>query len=327
VTDARRTRIAVLDDWQQVAQSCADWKPLQARADVEFFPNSSGGEDDVANRLADFDIVLAVRERTPFPASLSSRLPKLKMFGLTGARAALIDVAAMIDRGVTVCHTGGGPSGATTAEIALALMLAAARRIPQGDAAVRAGRFQSGVPAGSLLGGKTIGVIGLGRIGSLMARYCRALDMRVLAWSQNLTNEKAASAGAQRVTKEELLASSDVVSLHLQLSDRTRGILGTADLARMKSGAILVNTARAALVDEAALIEAVQSGRIFAALDVFSVEPLPADHPLTRMANTVLTPHLGYSTLEVYEEYYRDSVENALAFLDGKPIRVLSKGL
>jgi phosphoglycerate dehydrogenase-like enzyme len=326
VTDATRMRIAVLDDWQRVAQRCADWTPLRARADVEFFATPFGGENDAANRLADFDIVLAVRERTPFPASLSSRLPKLKMFGLTGARAALIDVTAMIDRGVTVCHTGGGPSGATTAEIALGLMLAAARRIPQGDAAVRTGRFQSGVPAGFLLGGKTIGVIGLGRIGSLMARYCRALDMRVLAWSQNLTDEKAASAGAQRVTKEELLASSDVVSLHLQLSDRTRGILGTADLARMKKGAVLVNTARAALVDEAALIEAAQSGRIFAALDVFSVEPLPADHPLARAANTVLTPHLGYSALEVYEEYYRHSVENALAFLDGKPIRILSKG-
>jgi len=326
VTEPQRTRIAVLDDWQQVAQSCADWTPLQARADVEFIASPFNGEDDAAKRLADFDIVLAVRERTPFPASLSSRLPKLKMFGMTGARAALIDVAAMIDRGVTVCYTGGGPSGAATAEMALGLLVAAARRIPQGDAAVRAGRFQSGVPAGFLLGGKTIGVIGLGRIGGLMARYCRALDMRVLAWSQNLTDEKATAAGAQRVTKEELLASSDVVSLHLVLSDRTRGVIGAADLARMKSGAILVNTARAALVDEAALIEAVQSGRIFAALDVFTVEPLPAGHPLTRAPNTVLTPHLGYSALEVYEEYYRHSVENALAFLDGKPIRVLSKG-
>jgi len=326
VTEPQRTRIAVLDDWQQVAQSCADWTPLQARADVEFIASPFNGEDDAAKRLADFDIVLAVRERTPFPASLSSRLPKLKMFGMTGSRAALIDVAAMIDRGMTVCYTGGGPSGAATAEMALGLLLAAARRIPQGDAAVRVARFQSGVPAGFLLGRKTIGVIGLGRIGAVMARYCRALDMRILAWSQNLTDEKATAAGAQRVTKEELLASSDVVSLHLVLSDRTRGVIGAADLARMKSGAILVNTARAALVDEAALIEAVQSGRIFAALDVFTVEPLPAGHPLTRAPNTVLTPHLGYSALEVYEEYYRHSVENALAFLDGKPIRVLSKG-
>jgi phosphoglycerate dehydrogenase-like enzyme len=172
-------RVAVLDDWQQVAQSCTDWTPLRARADVESFASPFNGEDEAANRLAAFDIVLAVRERTPFPASLSSRLPNLKMFGLTGARAALIDVAAMIDRGVTVCYTGGGPSGAATAEITLGLMLAAARRIPQGDAAVRAGRFQQGVPAGYLLGGKTIGVIGHGRIGGLVARYCLSIDMRV----------------------------------------------------------------------------------------------------------------------------------------------------
>ena len=325
MTEPQRTRIAVLDDWQQVAQSCADWTPLQARADVEFIASPFNGEDDAAKRLADFDIVLAVRERTPFPASLSSRLPKLKMFGMTGARAALIDVAAMIDRGVTVCYTGGGPSGAATAEMALGLLVAAARRIPQGDAAVRAGRFQSGVPAGFLLGGKTIGVIGLGRIGGLMARYCRALDVRVLAWSQNLTDEKATAAGAQRVTKEELLASSDVVSLHLVLSDRTRGVIGAADLARMKSGAILVNTARAALVDEAALIEAVQSGRIFAALDVFTVEPLPAGHPLTRAPNTVLTPHLGYVSQEGYSIYYTQMVEDIKAWLAGAPVRVIKK--
>jgi phosphoglycerate dehydrogenase-like enzyme len=326
MSDVGRTRVAVLDDWQQVAQRCADWTPLRARADVEFFATPFSGEDDTARRLVDFDIVLAVRERTPFPASLSKRLPKLKMFGLTGARAALVDVAAMIDRGVTVCYTGGGPSGATTAELALGLMLAATRHIAAGDAAVRAGRFQRGVPVGVVLAGKTIGLIGLGRIGALMARYCRALDMRVLAWSRNLTDEKAAAAGAQHATKEELLASSDIVSLHLVLSDRTRGVVGAADLARMKSGAILINTARAGLVDEAALIEAVESGRVFAALDVFSVEPLPADHPLARAPNTVLTPHLGYSALEVYEEYYRHSIENALAFLDGKPIRVLNKG-
>jgi phosphoglycerate dehydrogenase-like enzyme len=245
------------------------------------------------------------------------------MFGLTGARAALIDVAALIARGVTVCYTGGGPSGASTAEIALGLMLAAARRIPAGDAAVRDGRFQQGTSAGPVLAGKTVGLIGLGRIGALMARYCRALDMQVLAWSQNLTAEAASAAGATRASKDELLGGADIVSLHLVLSERTRGILGAAELARMKPGAILVNTARAALVDEAALINAVQSGRLIAALDVFHREPLPADDPLARAANTVLTPHFGYSAVEVYAEYYRHNVENVLAFLDGKPIRVL----
>jgi phosphoglycerate dehydrogenase-like enzyme len=245
------------------------------------------------------------------------------MFGLTGSRAALIDIDGMLSRGITVCYTGSGPSGNSTAELALGLLLAAARRIPAGDLAVRAGRFQLGTEAGPVLDGKTVGLIGLGRIGSRMAAYCRALGMKVLAWSQNLTAEAAAAAGATHVSKEELLARADAVSLHLVLSERTRGILGPADLARMKPGAILINTARAQLIEEAALVAAVQSGRIIAALDVYYREPLAADHPLTRAPNAVLTPHLGYSVIEVYREYYRQSVENALAFLDGKPIRVV----
>ena len=317
------TKIAVLDDWQLVARTSADWSPLIARADVRFFESPFANEDDAARRLAEFDIVLVTRERTPFPPSLVARLPRLRMFGLTGARAGLIDVAGMISRGVTVCYTGGGPSGSSTAELALGLMLAAARRIPAGDVAVRGGRFQQGTEAGTLLDGKTIGLIGLGRIGTRMAAYCRALDMRVMAWSQNLTAEMATSAGALRVAKDELLSNADVVSLHLVLSQRTRAILGSAELARMKRGAILINTARASLVDEAALVEAVQSGRITAALDVFYQEPLPINHPFTHAANVILTPHLGYGVIEVYREYYQHSVENALAFLDGKPIRAL----
>jgi D-3-phosphoglycerate dehydrogenase len=275
--------------------------------------------------LADYDIILALRERTPFPASLHRRLPKLKMFGLTGNRAGMIDLAGMIERGVTVCYTGGGPSVASTAELALGLMLAAARDIPAGDVAVRAGRFQQGTRAGFVLAGKTIGLIGLGRIGTLMARYCRALDMRVLAWSPNLTAERAAAAEAVYAAKDELLSAADVVSLHLVLSDRTRGVVGASDLARMKAGAILVNTSRAGLIDETALVAAVQSGRIFAALDVFAKEPVAAGHPLNAARNTVLTPHYGYSVREVYAEYFRETVENALAFLDGRPIRVLEK--
>jgi phosphoglycerate dehydrogenase-like enzyme len=317
------TRIAVLDDWQRVARTSADWAPLMARAEVSFFETPFADEDAALRALAEFDILLVTRERTPFPASLVARLPRLKMFGLTGARAGLIDIAGMISRGVTVCYTGGGPSASSTAELALGLMLAAARRIPSGDVAVRAGRFQLGTEAGPVLDGKTIGLIGLGRIGARMASYGRALDMKVLAWSQNLTDEAANGAGATRVSKEELLSAADVVSLHLVLSERTRGILGAADLARMKPGAILINTARAPLVDETALVDAVQSGGIIAALDVFYREPLPADHPFTRARNVVLTPHLGYGVIEVYREYYRHSVENALAFLDGKPIRVL----
>jgi len=316
-------KIAVLDDWQHVARASADWSVLASRADVQFFDVPFADEDDAARQLAPFEILLVTRERTPFPASLVARLPRLRMFGLTGARAGLIDTAGMIARGITVCYTSAGPSGSSTAELALGLMLAAARRIPAGDVAVRAGRFQLGVEAGPLLDGKTIGLIGLGRIGTRMSGYCRALGMHVLAWSQNLTDEAARAAGAARVQKEELLAAADVVSLHLVLSERTRGILGAADLARMKQGAILVNTARAQLVDEAALIDAVGSRRITAALDVFYREPLPQSHPFTRAPNVVLTPHLGYGVIEVYREYYQQCVENALAFLDGKPIRVL----
>ena len=313
----------MLDDWQRIARSSADWSPLIARADVRFFETSFADESDAARQLADFEIILATRERTPFPSSLVARLPRLRMFGLTGARAGLIDLADMIARGIVVCYTGGGPSVSSTAELALGLMLAAARSIPSGDVAVRDGRFQVGTEAGPVLDGKTIGLIGLGRIGARMARYCRALEMNVVAWSQNLTAEVAAAAGATRVTKDELLATADVISLHLVLSERTRGILGAVDFARMKQGAILVNTARAPLVDENALVAAVQARRIVAALDVFYREPLSPAHPLARARNVVLTPHLGYSVIEVYGEYYRHSVENALAFLDGKPIRVL----
>jgi phosphoglycerate dehydrogenase-like enzyme len=317
------TRIAVLDDWQKIARSSADWSGLTARADLHFFEEPFVDEDDAAHRLADFDIILATRERTPFPASLIARLPKLRMFGLTGTRAALVDTATMIARGIIVCTTGAGPSGSSTAELALGLMLAAARRIPAGDAAVRGGRFQVGTESGPVLEGKTIGLIGLGRIGSRMSAYCNALGMKVLAWSQNLSAEAAAAARAVRVAKQELLAASDVISMHLVLSERTRGILGATDLSAMRAGAILVNTARAQLIDEPALIAAVQSRRLTAALDVFYREPPPADHPLLRAQNVVLTPHLGYSAVEVYREYYRQGAENALAFLDGAPVRVM----
>ena len=319
------TGIAVLDDWQGTARASADWAPLEARAEVTFFREPFASEDEAARVLGSFEILLATRERTRFPPSLVARLPALRMFGLTGARAAQVDIAGLIDRGVTVCYTGGGPSVESTAEIALGLMLAAARRIPESDVAVRAGRFQLGTEAGFVLAGKTLGLIGLGRIGTLMARYGSALGMAVLAWSPNLTEERARAAGATLATKHDLLARADVVSLHIVLSDRTRGILGAADLARLKPGAILVNTSRGPLVDERALIAAVEAGRLFAALDVYDREPLPADHPLVRCRNTVLTPHLGYSALEVYREYYAHSVENALAFLDGKPIRVLER--
>lgn len=317
------TNVAVLDDWQRVARSSADWSALERRARVEFFHDASAGIDDVASRLAAFDIILSMRERTPFSRTLVERLPRLRMFSLTGARAASIDTQAMMSHGITVCYTGGGRSGANTAELTLGLMLAAVRRIPAGDAAIRAGRFQEGVDPGFDLAGKTLGIIGLGRIGALMARYARALDMHVLAWSQNLTALAASAAGAVLVDKESLLAQSDIVTLHLVLSDRTRGVISAAELMKMKPGAVLLNTSRGPLVDEASLLAALRAGRLIAGLDVFDQEPLPIDHPLRSAPNTVLTPHLGYGTTETFRDFYQQGVENALAFLDGKPVRVM----
>ncbi len=318
------TKIAELDDWQGVARKSADWSQLESRAQVVFFQEPCASQDDLAGALSDCDALLIMRERTGFPAVLIERLGKLRMIALTGARSWSIDMAACKARGIVVCNTGSKHSTAATAELALALVLAAARRIPDADRSMRGGKFQSDVPLGSMLEGRTLGVIGLGKIGSRMARYGHALGMQVLAWSQNMTHEKAQAAGARWVDKATLLAESDAISLHVVLSERTRGILGAEDLARMKPGAILVNTSRGPLVDEAALIAAVEAGRIVAALDVYGEEPLPAGHPLRSAPNTVLTPHLGYCTSEIYEEFYRESIENILAYLDGKPIRVIN---
>ncbi len=317
------TKVAVLDDWQGVAKSSADWSRLSERAEVVFFQDPFKDADAVANALAGFEIIIAMRERTKFPKELIERLPKLKMIALTGGRTWTMDFDALNARAIVVSHTGGTHSTTTTAELALALLLSAARHVPRADASVRNGGFQRGVAAGQVLEGKTLGVIGLGKIGSKMARYGQALGMRVLAWSQNMTEEKAAAAGAKLTDKATILSESDAISLHLVLSDRTRGIIGAPELARMKPGAILINTSRGPLVDEAALVERLRTGKLIAALDVYAVEPLPTDHPLRGLPNTVLTPHLGYCAREVYSQFYGDSVENVLAFLDGKPIRVL----
>lgn len=318
-------KVAVLDDWQGIARRFADWPRLQAHADVVFFEEAFADEDDAAAKLADFEIILSMRERTPLPASLINRLPKLRMLGMTGHRNLSLDTDACTARGILVCNTTGGTANqAATAELALGLLIAAARAIPQADANLRAGRFQQQLPVGISLAGKTIGIIGLGRLGTNMARYCTALGMRVIAWSQNLTAERAHTAGAILVSKQELLSTADVVSIHLVLSPRTRGLLGSAEFAQMRPGAILVNTSRGPIIDEAALIEAVREGRIVAALDVYDREPLSPDHPLRRVPNTVLTPHLGYGVRETWEIFYPQSVENALAFLDGNPIRVVN---
>jgi phosphoglycerate dehydrogenase-like enzyme len=317
------TKVAVLDDWQGIAREATDWSGLTSRAEVVFFADAFADEDDAVAKLQDFEIVLSMRERTPLPGSLINRLAKLKMLGMTGARNLSLDTTACTARRILVCNTqGGGYADSATAELALGLLISAARGLAVGDAIIRAGGFQMGVPVGIGLAGKTIGLIGLGRLGSYMAAYCKALRMNVQAWSQNLTAEKAEAGGAKLVSKDDLMATSDAISIHMVLSPRSRGLVGAADIARMKPGAILINTSRGPIVDESAMLAALHAGKIVAALDVYDREPLAPDHPLRSAPNTVLSPHLGYCVKETWDGFYPQMVENAVAFLDGKPVRV-----
>ena len=246
------------------------------------------------------------------------------MIGITGASNPTVNVEACTRQGVTVCNTSPSRALYATAELALGLMIAAARAIPLADKIMRGGGFQRGVPVGMELAGKTLGIVGLGRLGARLARYALALDMKVIAWSPNLTEAKAKEAGASLVGKSDLMSGSDVISIHMVLSSRTRGLIGAEDIGRMKQGAILINTSRGPLIDEAALLAAVKAGRIVAALDVYDREPLPLDDPLRASDHTVLTPHLGYGVAETWGQFYSQSIENAEAFLDGKPIRVVN---
>ena len=318
-------RVAVLDDWQNVARQSADWSALEAAAEVSVFSGAFAGEDEAAAQLADFDILLPMRERTPFPASLIARLPKLRMIALTGARSPSLDTAACTAAGIVISTTGGTVSSVGTAELTLGLMIAAARRIVAGDAAIRAGRFQEGVEVGPALVGKTLGIIGLGKIGSRMARYAAALEMKVIAWSRSLDAEKARAGGAAlAASKEALLQEADVVTLHVPLSAGSRGLIGAAEIGHMRQGALLVNTSRAGLIDGAALLQALHAGRIVAALDVYEQEPLGVDDPIRTVPNTVLSPHLGYGTTDTFRQFYGESVENILAFIGGAPRRVMN---
>ncbi len=321
-------RVAVVDDWQNVAATSADWSALRQRAEVVFFQRGFpvGTEAEAAAALSGFDIILPMRERSTFLAPMLKGLPKLRMISATGAKAPHIDLDYCTENGIVVSQSTAAIPGYAT-EMALALMLAAARKLPMADAGMRQGRFQDGIGLGIVLRGRTIGIIGLGKIGTEMAGYARALGMKVLAWTQNLTEEKATAAGAELVSKDELLARSDVVTLHLVLSSRTRGILGKDDLARMKDGAILVNTARGPLIDEAALLDALRARKIVAALDVYDEEPLPADHPIRTVPNTILSPHLGFSTVEVFRDFYQGAIDNIIAFLDGAPKRLANPGV
>ena len=314
---------AVLDDYQQVALASADWRALSDALDVRVL-HRHAGEDELVSLISDCEIVVLMRERTPFTRSLMARLPALKLIVTSGMRNAAIDLEAAHERGVTVCGTASRAE--PPAELAWALILALARHVTQEAAAFRAnGPWQSTI--GVDLHGRTLGVLGLGNIGSRVARVGVAFGMRVLAWSENLTPDRARAAGAELVpSKRDLLEQSDVVSIHLVLSSRTRGLLGREDLMRMRRTAYLINTSRGPIVDEAALIEALHASWIAGAgLDVFDEEPVPLDSPFRTLPNVLGTPHLGYVSQANYQGYYRDSLEDIHAYLAGAPIRVIDR--
>ncbi|MDQ0241507.1 D-2-hydroxyacid dehydrogenase family protein [Arthrobacter bambusae] len=312
-------RLAILDDYQAVAFDYAPWAELaDDGVEVTVFTEPLA---DVADSLRDFDIIMAMRERTTFDAGLFRQLPKLKLLATTGMANAAIDLLAAAEQGITVCGTGGSPAAAP--ELTWALLLAFARRVPFEDRRLRAGNWQSTV--GFELSGKTLGVLGLGKIGSKIAGYGNAFGMEVIAWSPNLTEETAAAAGARKVGKEALFRESDVVSVHVRLSERSRGLVGEDELRLLGPNGVLVNTARGPIVDEAALLRGLNEGWLGgAALDVYDVEPLPADHPLLMAPRTVLTPHLGYVTSQSYARFYGEAFEDVRAWLRGDPLRVLT---
>lgn len=315
------TKIAILDDYQNVAADLADWRRLDA--EITVFNDHVDDGDALVERLRGFAIVCAMRERTPFPRTLLERLPDLRLIATAGMKNAAIDVRAATELGIMVCGT---PSpGHATAELTWGLILALLRRIPAEERALRAGAWQQAL--GRDARGKTLGVIGLGRLGEQVARFGKAFGMTVIGWSQNLSDERAAECHASRVEKDQLLAQSDVVTIHLRLSERSTGLIGSRELALMKPSAYLVNTSRGPIVDQTALIDALQNERIAgAALDVYDQEPLPADHPLLGLAkldNVVLTPHIGFVTEETYRAFYGGMVEAIAAYLQGSPIRRL----
>lgn len=317
-------RIAVLDDYQNIARSFARWQRLDGRAEVTMFADHLADEDALVARLAPFAAVALMRERTPFPRRVLERLPNLRLITTSGMWNASVDLAACEERGIAVCGTQAGGGG--TAQVTWALILALAQQVTTCDRDIRAGLWQTGI--GEELAGKTLGLLGLGRVGAKVAQAAPAFGMEVIAWSTNLTDERAAACGAKRVERDELLARADFVSVHLVLSPRSRGLIGGDELARMKPTAFLINTSRGPIVDEAAMIGALERHTIAGAgLDVYDVEPLPLDHPLRRLPNTVLTPHVGYMSRESYTVFYAQMLEDIEAWLDGAPIRRILSGV
>jgi D-3-phosphoglycerate dehydrogenase len=316
-----RRRCAILDDYQDVALKVADWSKVAGDLDIKVFREHLGSRGNVIEALQGFEIVCAMRERTAFPRAVIEQLPDLKLLITTGLRNASIDVAAAKERGVVVCGTPS--TGSPTSGIAIGLMLELTRRIGYENA-----RMKAGVPwqttIGTDLEGLTLGVLGLGKLGTRTARIAQAFGMKVIAWSQNLTPETCKDAGVDYVSKQDLFRRADFITIHLVLSQRTRGLVGAEDLGLMKPSAYIINTSRGPIIEEAALLAALRENKIAGAgLDVFDVEPLPVEHPLRRMDNVVLTPHLGYVSLQNYRAYFGGVVDDIRAFLDGKPVRVL----
>jgi phosphoglycerate dehydrogenase-like enzyme len=318
-------KIAILDDYAHLALELVDWSGLPAGAEITTFDRHLS-EDEAAAALLPFDVLCTMRERMALPRSLIARLPNLKLITIVGMRLANLDMAAATEHGVVVAHSdfrrpAVSNTASATPELAWGLMIATVRNMAREDRALRQGGWQSTV--GLILAGRTLGLLGLGRIGKRMARYAKAFDMDAIAWSQNLAAEAAAEVGVRRVDKDELFAQADVLSIHVQLSDRTRGLVTARELGLMKPGAYLINTSRGPIVDEAALIAALREGPLAGAgLDVFDIEPLPVDHPFRSMDKVTLTPHLGYNTVETLAAFWGDAPEAIAAFAAGAPIRV-----
>jgi D-3-phosphoglycerate dehydrogenase len=315
-------KVAILDDYQRVALTMADWSALDRRCQIDVVDRALAVPDEAARVLAPYDIICMLRERTAAPRALLERLPNLKLLAITGLQHRTLDLQAATDLGILVSHSSNHPGAHMgTPELTIGLMMAAVRRIPQEDRRTREGRWQGSV--GTQIYQRTLGIVGLGKIGRTVARVAQAMEMNVIAWSRNLTEASAAEVGVKRVDKDELFRTSDIISVHLVLSERTRGIVGAHELSLMKPTAHIINTARGPLIDEAALTDILQKRRIAgAALDVYWQEPIPKDHPLLALDNVVLTPHLGYVVEESYRAFYGDLVEAVTAWLDGKPIRV-----
>ncbi|MDR6550042.1 D-2-hydroxyacid dehydrogenase family protein [Paenibacillus qinlingensis] len=318
----KKLRCAILDDYQQVALTSANWERIMDKVEVKSIGHHIDQPEELLEQIADCEIIVIMRERTPFRAELLAQLPNLKLLITTGMRNASIDMSAAASQDIIVCGTGG--AGNATAELTWALLLGLARNIVVEHNAIRSGQWQSTL--GTDLYGKTLGVLGLGKLGSKIAKFGQAFGMDVMAWSQNLTKERTDEVGVKlAASKEELLENSDFISIHLVLSDRTRGLIGAGELNRMRRSAYLVNTSRAPIVDQTALADVLQSGRIAgAAVDVFDVEPLPKDDIYRSLPNLLTTPHIGYVSKANYEAFYRDVVEDIEAYLFGEPVRRLN---